>query len=84
MQTVIKVMDRRDTTTSSQMHTSRANLVVVVEASLGVGAGACKLEDEAKPIGEGEVTTGVEDEATVGGSSMLGGWDCRDRVRKVP
>jgi hypothetical protein len=67
MQTVIKVMDRRDTTTSGRMHTSLAHLVVVVEGTAGVGAGACKWEDEARLIAEGEVTTGVEDEATVGG-----------------
>ena len=48
------------------MHTSLAHLVVVVKGTVGIGAGACKWEDEAKLIAEDGATTGVEDEATVG------------------
>ena len=47
------------------MHIRLAHLVVVLKGTLGVGAGACKLGDEARLIVEDEAMMGVEGEATV-------------------
>jgi hypothetical protein len=47
-------------------HVNLAHLVAAFKGSPGEGAGACKSEDEVKLTTGGEVTAGVEDEATLG------------------